>query len=180
LAAQENHTEQRILQVNDPHTQIDAKGLITLIDSRFQIPVVEGEDKLCPLDVAIRKRVKKGMTIHFAGRCGALLYQLIRELWNKKPDSTLVSTGVAATVLALIQGSLVNKIITSFVGDCCPSPRPNPLVQKACLSGEIQFETWTMLTIPQRIFAGAMGRDSFPPGHYWAVPWRRKTSNHSL
>ena len=42
------------------------------IDSKFQLPVVEGEDKVCSLDEAIRRHVEKGMSIHFAGRCGAL------------------------------------------------------------------------------------------------------------
>jgi len=141
---------------------MDAKELRAFIDSRFQVPVVEGENKLCPLDEAIRRHVKKGMTIHFAGRGGALFYQLIREFWGKKPDFTIVSTGVAAISLALIQGKLVKKIITSFAADGYPSPGPNPIVQKAYLSGEIEFENWTMLTIPQRLLAGAMGWGFIP------------------
>ena len=141
---------------------MNAKELQAFIDAKFQVPAVEGEDKLCPLSEAIRKHVKKGMTIHFAGRGGALFYQLIREFWGKKPDFTLVSTGVAATVLALIQGRLVKKIITSFAGDVYPSPGPNPIVQKAYLSGEVEFENWTMLTIPQRLLAGAMGWGFIP------------------
>ena len=72
------------------------------MDAKFQIPVVEGEDKLCPLDEAIRKHVKKGMTINFAGRCGALLYQLIREFWGEKPNFILVTTGVSAISISLI------------------------------------------------------------------------------
>src|SRR4030042_1919862 len=141
---------------------MDAIELRDFIDSKFQVPVVEGEDKLCPLDEAIRRHVKKGMTINFAGRGGALLYQLIREFWGKKPDFTLVSTGVGGTVLALIQGKMVKKFITSFAGDGYPTPGPNPLVQKVYLSGEVEFENWTMLTIPQRLLAGAMGWGFIP------------------
>jgi acyl CoA:acetate/3-ketoacid CoA transferase alpha subunit len=141
---------------------MDTKELGDFIDSKFQIPVVEGEDKLCPLDEAIRRHVKKGMTINFAGRGGALLYQLIREFWGKKPDFTLVSTGVGGTVLALIQGKMVKKFITSFAGDGYPTPGPNPVVQKAYMSGEVEFENWTMLTIPQRLLAGAMGWGFIP------------------
>jgi len=141
---------------------MDAKELRAFIDSKFQVPVVEGEDKLCPLDEAIRRHVKKGMTIHFAGRGGALLYQLIKEFWGKEPGFTLVSTGVGGPVLALIQGRLVKKFITTFAGDGYPTPGPNPLVQKAYLSGEVEFENWTMLTIPQRLLAGAMGWGFIP------------------
>ncbi|MBM4445967.1 MAG: glutaconate CoA-transferase [Chloroflexi bacterium] len=136
---------------------MDAKELRAFIDSRFQVPVVEGEDKLCSLEEAIRRHVKKGMTIHFAGRGGALFYQLVREFWGKNPDFTLISNGVSVTVLALIQGKLVKKIITSYAGDVYPSPGPNPVIQKAYLSGKVEFENWTMLTIPQRLLAGAMG-----------------------
>jgi acyl CoA:acetate/3-ketoacid CoA transferase alpha subunit len=136
---------------------MEVEALRAFIDSKFQVPVVEGEDKLCSLEQAIRRHVEKGMAIHFAGRGGALFYQLVREFWGKNPDFTLISNGVSVTVLALIQGKLVKKIITSYAGDVYPSPGPNPVIQKAYLSGEVEFENWTMLTIPQRLLAGAMG-----------------------
>ena len=132
------------------------------IDSKFQLPVVEGEDKVCSLDEAIRRHVEKGMSIHFAGRCGALFYQLVREFWGKNPGFTIINNGIAATMLSLIHGRLAKKIIASFVGNGYPSPGPNPIAQKAYLSGEIEFENWTMLTIPQRLLAGAMGWSIIP------------------
>jgi acyl CoA:acetate/3-ketoacid CoA transferase alpha subunit/acyl CoA:acetate/3-ketoacid CoA transferase beta subunit len=136
---------------------IEPKELKTLIDSRFQVPVVEGEDKVCSLEEAIKRHVKRGMVIHFAGRGGAIFYQLVREFWEKDPGFTLISNSVTATLIALIQGRLVKKIIASFAGDAYPSPGPNPVVQKAYMSGKVEFENWTMLTIPQRLLAGAMG-----------------------
>ena len=136
--------------------------LQAFIDSKFQLPVVEGEDKVCSLDEAIRRHVEKGMSIHFAGRCGALLYQLVREFWGKNPGFTIINNGIAATMLSLIHGRLAKKIIASFVGNGYPSPGPNPIAQKAYLSGEIEFENWTMLTIPQRLLAGAMGWSIIP------------------
>ncbi len=135
---------------------MDTPELRAFIDSKFKVPVVEGEDKLCPLDEAIRRHVKKGMSIHFAGRGGALFYQLVREFWGKDPDFTIINN-VAATVVSLLQGKMVKKIIASFAGDGYPSSGPNPVIQKAYLSGEVEFENWTMLTIPQRLLAGAMG-----------------------
>lgn len=136
--------------------------LQAFIDSKFQLSVVEGEDKVCSLDEAIRRHVEKGMSIHFAGRCGALFYQLVREFWGKNPGFTIINNGIAATMLSLIHGRLAKKIIASFVGNGYPSPGPNPLAQKAYLSGEIEFENWTMLTIPQRLLAGAMGWSIIP------------------
>src|SRR4030042_879576 len=132
------------------------------IDSKFRLPIVEGEDKVCSLDEAVGTHVKKGMSIGFAGRGGALINQLVREFWNKNPGFTIISTGISATVLSLIHGRLAKKVIASFLGDVYPSSGQNPGAQKAYLSGEVEFENWTMLTIPQRLLAGAMGWSVIP------------------
>jgi acyl CoA:acetate/3-ketoacid CoA transferase alpha subunit/acyl CoA:acetate/3-ketoacid CoA transferase beta subunit len=140
-----------------PHsTRMNAQELNAFIDSKFQIPIVEGEDKLCSVEEAIRRHIRKGMTIHFAGRGGVLFYQLVREFWGKNPGFTIINN-VASTVLSLIQGKMVKKFIASFAGDGYPSSGPNPVIQKAYLSGEVEFENWTMLTVVQRLRAGAMG-----------------------
>src|SRR4030043_136184 len=131
--------------------------LKAFIESKFRLPVVEGEDKVCSLEEAIRKHVKKGMSISFAGRGGALINQLIREFWDKNPRFIIINNGITATVLALIHGRLTRKIIASYIGDVYPTPGPNPVAQKAYASGAVEFENWTMLTIPQRLLAGAMG-----------------------
>ncbi len=141
---------------------METEELKAFIDSKFRLPVVEGEDKVCSLDEAIRKHVKKGMSIGFAGRGGALFEQLVREFWGKNPEFTIINNGITATVLALIHGRLAKKIIASFIGDVYPSPGPNPVAQKAYLSGEVEFENWTMLTLPQRLLAGAMGWSVIP------------------
>jgi acyl CoA:acetate/3-ketoacid CoA transferase alpha subunit/acyl CoA:acetate/3-ketoacid CoA transferase beta subunit len=140
----------------------DIGQLEAFLDSKFRLPVLEGEDKVCPLDEAIRRHVKKGMSIGFAGRGGALFNQLVREFWDKDPQFTIINNGITATVLALIHGRLAKKIIASYIGDVYPTPGPNPVAQKAYLSGEVQYENWTMLTIPQRLLAGAMGWSVIP------------------
>jgi acyl CoA:acetate/3-ketoacid CoA transferase alpha subunit/acyl CoA:acetate/3-ketoacid CoA transferase beta subunit len=141
---------------------MEIEELKAFLDSKFHLPVVEGEDKVCPLDEAIRKHVKKGMSIGFAGRGGALFNQLVREFWNKNPEFTIISNGVTATVLSVLHGRLARKIIASFIGDVYPTPGPNPVARKAYLSGAVEFENWTMLTIPQRLLAGAMGWSVIP------------------
>ena len=141
---------------------MEIEELRAFLDSEFRLPVVEGEDKVCPLDEAIREHVKKGMSIGFAGRGGALVNQLIREFWNKNPEFIIINSGITATVLSLIYGRLAKKIIASYIGDVYPTPGPNPVAQKAYLSGEVEFENWTMLTIPQRLLAGAMGWSVIP------------------
>jgi len=141
---------------------MEIEELKAFLDSRFRLPVLEGEDKICPLDEAISKHVEKGMSIGFAGRGGALLNQLIREFWDRDPEFTIISNGITATVLSLLHGRLARKIIASYIGDVYPTPGPNPVAQKAYLSGEVEFENWTMLTIPQRLLAGAMGWSVIP------------------
>jgi acyl CoA:acetate/3-ketoacid CoA transferase alpha subunit/acyl CoA:acetate/3-ketoacid CoA transferase beta subunit len=141
---------------------METEELKSFLDSKFHLAVVEGEDKVCPLDEAIRKHVKKGASIGFAGRGGALINQLVREFWDKNPEFTIINNGITATVLSLIHGRLVKKIIASYIGDVYPTPGPNPVAQKAYLSGEVEFENWTMLTIPQRLLAGAMGWSVIP------------------
>jgi len=140
----------------------DTNEIRAFLDQRFRLPVVQGEDKVCSLEDAVRRHVKKGMSISFAGRGGALVNQVIREFWGKNPEFTIINTGISATALALIQGRLAKRIITSYIGDVYPSPGPNPVAQKAYLSGEVQFENWTMLTIPERLLAGAMGWSVIP------------------
>ncbi len=141
---------------------MEIEELEAILDSKFRVPVVEGEDKVCPLDEAIRNHVKKGMSIGFAGRGGALINQLIREFWGKAPEFTIINTGITATALSLVHGGLARKVITSFIGDVYPASRPNPVAQRAFLSGEVELENWTMLTIPQRLLAGAMGWSVIP------------------
>jgi acyl CoA:acetate/3-ketoacid CoA transferase alpha subunit/acyl CoA:acetate/3-ketoacid CoA transferase beta subunit len=141
---------------------IETEELKAFLDARFRLRVVEGEDKVCPLDEAIRKHVKKGMSISFAGRGGALVNQLVKEFWGKNPEFVIINNGITATVLALIHGRLAKKIVASYIGDVYPSPGPNPVAQKAYVSGAVEFENWTMLTIPQRLLAGAMGWSVIP------------------
>ncbi|MDD5311704.1 MAG: hypothetical protein PHO26_01530 [Dehalococcoidia bacterium] len=132
------------------------------MDAKFHIPPIEGEDKVCDLEEAIRKNVRKGMSIHFAGKGGALFYQLVREFWGKKPEFTLISPSLSGLLLVLIRGDMLKKAVISFTGNSYPTPGPNPLVQKAYISGAVEIENWTMLTITQRLIAGAMGWDFIP------------------
>ena len=136
--------------------------LKAFIDSKFQIPPLEGVDRVCSLEEAVSKHVREGMSLHFAGRSGALFYQLVREFWGRKADFTVISPYTAGLMLVLIRGGLLKKAVTSYTGNTYPTPGPNPLVQKAYMSNAVEFENWTMLTISQRLLAGAMGWDFIP------------------
>ena len=137
------------------------EGLRNLIESKFMVPVDEGEDKTCTLQEAVRRHVKKGMVINLS-TYGALTYQLMREFWGKDPQFTIITQALFSQLLALVHGRLAKKVLTSFAGNGYPSTRPNPVIQKAYLSKEVEFENWTMRTIPQRLLAGAMGWGFIP------------------
>jgi acyl CoA:acetate/3-ketoacid CoA transferase alpha subunit/acyl CoA:acetate/3-ketoacid CoA transferase beta subunit len=141
---------------------IGTEEIQAFLEAKLRLPVVEGEDKICSLEEAIRSHVKRGMSISFAGRGGALFNQLVREFWDKDPGFVIINNGITATVLSLIHGRLARRIIASYIGDVYPKPGPNPVAQKAYLSGAVEFENWTMLTIPQRLLAGAMGWSVIP------------------
>ena len=136
--------------------------LKAFIDRKFHIDPIEGEDKVCSLHEAISRNVRAGQSLHVANKCGALFYQLLREFWGKKPEFTLISPSMSAHLLALISGNMIRKAIISFAGNSYPAPGPNPLIQKAYVSGAVEFENWSMLTITQRLMAGAMGWEFIP------------------
>ena len=110
---------------------IGTEEIQAFLDARFRLPVIEGEDKVCSLEEAIRRHVKKGMSISFAGRGGALFNQLVREFWDKDPGFMIINNGITATVLALIHERLARKIIARYIGDVYPTPGPNPVARKA-------------------------------------------------
>ena len=59
-------------------SMIGMEAILALLDARFRLPVVEGEDDVCSLEEAMRKHVKRGISIDFAGRGAASLSQLAR------------------------------------------------------------------------------------------------------
>ncbi len=136
--------------------------LKAFIDTRFNLPAIEGEDKVCSLEEAVRRNIRPGMSIHVANKVGALVYQTVREFWDKKPDFTYISTGLSAHILAFLRCNMLKKAVVSFAGNTYPTSGPNPQVQKAYVSGAVEFENWTMLTLPMRLLGGAFGWDFVP------------------
>lgn len=136
--------------------------LKAFIDSKFQIPPIEGEDRTCSLREAIQNNIRPGQSIHIAGTGGALFYQLLREFWGKKPDFMLISPALTGWLLALIRGNMIRKATVTFAGNSYPVPGTNPHVQKAYISGAVKFENWSLLTLTQRLLAGAMGWEFIP------------------
>jgi acyl CoA:acetate/3-ketoacid CoA transferase alpha subunit/acyl CoA:acetate/3-ketoacid CoA transferase beta subunit len=122
-------------------------------------------NKVLPLREAVRKFIRPGMHLHVSHtymRSTALIYELCRQYWGKKPDFTVSSLGLTGPLVMLVFGELVKHIITTFCGDTYPFPGPNRVYQEAHAGGRVKIENWTVLTLPQRLLAGAQGLEWMP------------------
>ncbi len=136
-----------------------------LIARRLAVPPVEGPDKVTTLERAVRDAVAPGQTLYFGaahGRPNALVRELVRQWWGREPRWTIASTGLGSPWTALVLGGLVRRVVTTFIGEGYPYPVPQPLIAKAILAGRLEVQSWSMLTLPLRLLAGAMGVPFMP------------------
>jgi acyl CoA:acetate/3-ketoacid CoA transferase alpha subunit/acyl CoA:acetate/3-ketoacid CoA transferase beta subunit len=140
-------------------------GYADVIARRLAVPVVEGPDKVLPLAEAIRRFIAPGQTIYVGsahGRPNALVRELVRQWWGKRPEWTLALTGLGSPWTALAIGGLVRRLITTFVGEGYPFPVPQAVLGPELVSGRIGVQNWSMLTLPLRVLAGALGVPFLP------------------
>ncbi len=131
-----------------------------VIHRRLAIPPVEGPDKVTTLDDAVRRLTAPGQTIYLGaahGRPNALVRELARQWWGRRPGWTIGCTGFGSPWTALVVGGLVERLITTFIGEGYPFPVPQSLIGRAVLDGRLGVQNWSMLTLPLRLLAGAMG-----------------------
>ena len=136
-----------------------------LIARRLVIPASEGPDKVTTLADAIGRLIRPGQMIYLGaahGRPNALVRELVRQWWGRQPGWTLGTTGFGSPWTALVLGGLVDRLITTFVGEGYPYPTPQRLLSRAILEGRLSVQNWSMLTIPLRLIAGAMGVPFLP------------------
>ena len=117
-------------------------------------------DKRMPLAEAIRRFVRPGMKLNpvaLQSRPVAALHQLIRHFAGSRPDFELVSSSLSGNYLQLVGAGLLRRAVVSFAGEGYPTPGPSPVVARALAAGGFELENWTMLTISQRLLAGALG-----------------------
>ncbi len=136
-----------------------------LLQRRLAIPPVEGPDKVATLEDAIARLVRPGQTLYLGGahgRPGALVRELVRQWWGRRPGWTVACTGFGSPWTALVLGGLVERLVTTFIGEGYPFPAPQPLLGRAVLEGRLAVQHWSMLTLPLRLLAGAMGVPFLP------------------
>ncbi len=133
---------------------------LDIINRRLEPADVEGPSKVMPLDEAVRRFIRPGMTLHMnVSHCRAngAGDEIVRQFWGKKPDFTLVMLGIVTNQIVLVYGGLLKKIIGTFIGDSYPTPGPQRIIQKAYREKTVEFENWSILSLPLRLMAGAMG-----------------------
>lgn len=122
-------------------------------------------NKVMGLKEAVSSLVRPGMHLHIGHaymRPNAAVYEICRRFWGKDPRFTVSSLGFIANMVLFVQGGLARKLITTFCGDSYPFPGPNRIYQEAFRKGRVEIENWTVLTLPQRLLAGAMGVEWMP------------------
>lgn len=124
-----------------------------------------GVDKVMELGEAVASLIRPGMHLHIGHaylRPNAALYEICRRFWGRDPGFRISSLGFIANMVLFVYGGLARKLITTFCGDSYPFPGPNRIYQEAFRDGRLEIENWTVLTLPQRLLAGALGVEWMP------------------
>jgi len=131
-------------------------------DDIFKIEEYEGKSKVLDLREAVRRYIKPEMKLHIGERANALVSELIRQFYGSKPNFTLIVILATEQVLNLVHCGLVKRIITSSCSEIYPTSGPSKVVQRAFRDKAIEFENWTLLSLPQRLMAGALDLPFMP------------------
>jgi len=110
-------------------------------------------------DAAVRAHVRPGMHVHCAAtmsRPNALINALARVFAGDKALTVSVAS-VHSNAHALALSGAVRRVITGFLGDTYPSPRPNILYRGAAGGEPFEVQAWSLLALIQRLMAGALG-----------------------
>jgi acyl CoA:acetate/3-ketoacid CoA transferase alpha subunit/acyl CoA:acetate/3-ketoacid CoA transferase beta subunit len=121
--------------------------------------------KLLDLQEAIKRFVKPGMKLHLAGGIGgpsAAICEILRQQWGKNPGFTLIQGTVTGHALNFVHAKLANKLICSVCVDISSSGRPSKIIQAAAENNMIELENWSLVSLQQRLMAGAFGVPFMP------------------
>ena len=124
-----------------------------------------GGTKVKPLGGAIREMIGPGDTIYLGGslaKPNAAMFELIRAFSGTAPEFTVAAPAFANQHAPLVHSGIVGKAITSIHGTIFPAPGPNAVYNRARAAGDIEFESWSLLTFALRLRAGALGLPFLP------------------
>ncbi|HEY1831473.1 MAG TPA: CoA-transferase [Acidimicrobiales bacterium] len=127
----------------------------------------EGGPSFTSLAEAIEANVRPGDSVHLMlghSRWTAGARELARQFWGTDPGFTLIMTSLGALSAFFFRGGLVKKVITTYSGNSFPTYTPNPIFREAYESGRVEVEHWSILTLSQRLEAGARGLPAMVTG----------------
>lgn len=118
--------------------------------------------KICSMREAVRDLVRPGMHLHLAlgqARPNLAIRALLERFAGTRPGFTVSGTGLGGAQLGpfLLTAGLVQRVETTFIGDQLPRPGPNRGANGALEQEGIEVSGWSLLTMLQRIQAGASG-----------------------
>lgn len=122
-------------------------------------------DKVLPLAEAIGRHVRSGMTLHLAGGIGgpaAAICELLRHFRDSEARLTIVQSTVTGHALNLVHQGLVSRLICAVCAEIGSSARPSRVVQRALAGGGLGLENWSLLSLQQRLLAGAFALPFMP------------------
>lgn len=124
-----------------------------------------GPSKVMSIADAVERFVTPGAAIHFAyggARPNAAIAEIVRRYAGTDTRFTVSAHGFVSTHHALVAAGLVSHLCVAFAGENYPSPRPNPVLQRALADGSVTIENWSIWTLTARLAAGALGVEAFP------------------
>jgi acyl CoA:acetate/3-ketoacid CoA transferase alpha subunit/acyl CoA:acetate/3-ketoacid CoA transferase beta subunit len=111
------------------------------------------------VDTLVRGYVQDHMHVHCAStpsRPNALIGALARAFAGSR-SLTVSVAAVHSNAHALAISDACDRVITGFLGEVYPYPRPNPLYAKLVEGKPYTVELWSLLTLHQRLAAAAQG-----------------------
>ncbi|MGI3223138.1 CoA-transferase [Streptomyces sp. GTA36] len=111
------------------------------------------------VDALVARYVSPGSHLHLAmtmARPNAMVYALARQ-FGGRGDFTISTSATHTSLHALTMSGAIRHLITCFLGDTYPTPRPNPLYRDLARDIPFTCELWSLLSFTQRLMAGAMG-----------------------
>jgi len=118
-------------------------------------PASSRESKVSGLPEAVRQALKPGAAIYIGRLANAGTAEILRQFSGTQAGFTIIG-GSRNYTSALVHQNLVKKLIGNAFGELYPKPGPSYPIQKAYQEGRIEIESWSELTLIQRLMAGAM------------------------
>ena len=119
-----------------------------------------GRSKQLALDEAVRRYVRPGMKLHFAGGIGgpsAAICEIIRQYRGTTPGFTIIGSTITGHGLNLVHCGLATRLVCAVCADISATGRPSKIIQAAVREKRIVLENWSLLSLQQRFMAGAFG-----------------------